>query len=341
MQDQAASATASAQAAYKTLTDMVIDSWSESDLKNFCDKNGINVPQGTKVNELRALVRKNRAEILGDTVSGTAASAYGAATSYAGNEYARATDSVSKAYQDAFNEAVDTWSESRLKGYLDARGVPVPHASKKDELRALVRKHSHKAASGWNAWTFDDLSYENLKNYLTSSGDTTAQKAAKKAGATRDDLVKAAQSAYSSASKAGGTSYASATSYLAAATQAARNSVFDTWSESELKSYLDSYGVVSFFSPSVLLPKRTIATDQPRPYQPVPQGTKVNELRAYARKQATYFKYGTTTPTETVFAKISEGVKDTWEWVKDQLNMGASAAKKNAEQAKQKAKEEL
>ncbi len=41
MQDQAASATASAQQAYKTLTDMVIDAWSESELKNFCDKNGI------------------------------------------------------------------------------------------------------------------------------------------------------------------------------------------------------------------------------------------------------------------------------------------------------------
>jgi hypothetical protein len=41
---------------------------------------------------------------------------------------------------------------------------PVPHASKKDELRALVRKNAHKATnSGWNAWTFDDFSYENLK----------------------------------------------------------------------------------------------------------------------------------------------------------------------------------
>ena len=80
-------------------------------------------PQGTKVNELRALVRKHRAELLGDTVSGTAASAFGAATSKAGNEYAKATDSASLAAQEAFNEAVNTWSESRLKSYLDARGV--------------------------------------------------------------------------------------------------------------------------------------------------------------------------------------------------------------------------
>lgn len=40
-QEQLASATASAQAAYATLTDKLIDSWSESQLKEFADKNGI------------------------------------------------------------------------------------------------------------------------------------------------------------------------------------------------------------------------------------------------------------------------------------------------------------
>jgi hypothetical protein len=109
----------------------------------------------------------------------------------------------------------------------------------------LVRKHAHKAASGWNAWTFDDFSYQNLKDYLLANGDAAAKKTAEKAGATRDDLLKAAQSAYNSASSVGGTTYASATSYLAQATDSARKSAFDTWSESELKAYLDSYGIVS------------------------------------------------------------------------------------------------
>ncbi|TPX11585.1 uncharacterized protein E0L32_007796 [Thyridium curvatum] len=315
MQDEAASSTASAQAAYKTLTDKLIDAWAESDLKEFCDKNGINVPHGSKVNELRALVRKHRAQILGDTVSASAASAYGAATSNAGNQYAKASDSASLAAQDAFNKAVDTWSESRLKGYLDARGIPVPHASKTDELRALVRKNAHKAATGFNAWTLDDLSYDHLKKYLEANGNAAAKKTANKAGATRDELVKAAQSAYASASKTGGTQYASATDYLASATQAAKDSIFDTWSESELKAYLDSYGV------------------------PVPQGSKIDELRAYARKQSTYFRYGTSSPTGTLFAKLSEGVAGTWEWVKDQLSIGADAAKKKSQEAADKAKE--
>ena len=60
---------------------------------------------------------------MGDTVSGSAASAFGAATSNIGSAATKATDTASQAAQDAFDKAVSTWTESRLKGYLDARGV--------------------------------------------------------------------------------------------------------------------------------------------------------------------------------------------------------------------------
>ncbi|KXH53128.1 hypothetical protein CNYM01_01849 [Colletotrichum nymphaeae SA-01] len=316
-QEQAASASASAQQAYATLTDMVIDAWSESQLKEFADKNGIPVPQGTKANELRALVRKHRADFLNSNIAGKANSAFGAATSNVNQAVAKATDAASNAATEAFNEAVGTWSESRLKGYLDSRGVPVPQGSKTDELRALVRKNQHKAATGWSAWTYDDLSTENLRKYLASSSDAAVKNVADKKDATRDELVNAAQSAYSSASSAGGTSYASVTSYLSQATDAVKSNFFDTWSESELKSYLDSYGVN------------------------VPQGSTVNELRAYARKQYTYFKYGTSTPSETLFAKVAENVKDTWNWVSNQIGLGADAAQKKAAESKEKVKQEL
>ncbi|GAB1319132.1 Meiotic sister chromatid recombination protein 1 [Madurella fahalii] len=314
MQEQAASTQKSAQDTYAALTDKLIDSWSESQLKEFCDKNGITVPQGTKVNQLRALVRKHRAEIMGDTVSASAASAFGAATSNIGSATTKATDSASQAAQEAFDKAVATWSESRLKGYLDARGVPVPQGSKTDELRALVRKHSHKAASGWTAWTWDDLSYENLRDYLASSGNAAAKKVSEQTGATRDELVEAAQAVYASASSAGGSSFASATSYLARATDTAKANLFETWSESELKAYLDSYGI------------------------PAPQGSTVNELRALARRQHMYFKYGTTTPTGTIFAKVKENVLSGWEWVTSQLRIGGEEAKKKAQEVGEEGK---
>lgn len=313
-QEQAAQASESAQASYASLTDMVIDAWGESQLKEFLDKNSIPVPQGTKVNELRALVRKHRADIVGDTAASTVSSAFGAATSNAQNQYAKASDSASLAAQDAFNQATNTWSESRLKAYLDARGVPVPHGSTKDQLRAHVRKHAHKASTGWTAWTFDDYSYENLKNYLASSGNAAAKQVAEKKDATRDELLSAVQSAYSSASSAGGSNYASATSYLASATATAKKNTFDSWTETELKSYLDSYGI------------------------PVPQGSKLEDLKSKARKQATYFKYGTSSPSETIFAKIGESAREGWNWVASQLNMGSEAAKQKASEAEAAAK---
>jgi hypothetical protein len=179
-----------------------------------------------------------------------------------------------------------------------------------------VRKHAHKAATGWTAWTWDDLSLENLRNYVASSGNAAAKKVSDQSGATRDELVDAAQSAYASASSAGGGSYASATSYLFKATDAAKSNVFDTWSESELKAYLDSYGI------------------------PAPQGSTLNELVALARRQHMYFKYGTTTPSGTLFAKVRENVLGGWDWVASQLRIGSDAAKKKAEEVEEAAKRE-
>jgi hypothetical protein len=309
-QEQLASASASASAAYATLTEKLIDSWTESQLVEFADKNNINVPHGSKPSQIRAIIRKHRAEVLNDSLSAKASNAFGAATSSASNQYAQATDDASLAAQSAFNDAVDTWSDSRLKAYLDARGVNVPQPSTTDELKAHVRRNSHKAAVKYNSWSWDDLSYNSLKSYLVNSGNDAAKKVGQSSSATRDDLVSAARSAYASASSAGDGSYASATSYLSQATDAAKSTTFDTWSDSELKSYLDSYGVK------------------------VPQGSTLNHLKAEARKQSTYFKYGTTNPVDTVYAKFTEGVKDTYQWVLGQLGVGANAAKKKVDDAK-------
>jgi len=86
-----ASASKSAANAQQSLTDALFDSWSDSQIKEWADKNGIKVPQGSKRNELIALARKHRARLMGDNVSASATSVYGAATSQAGNQYAYAT----------------------------------------------------------------------------------------------------------------------------------------------------------------------------------------------------------------------------------------------------------
>ncbi|KAF2872002.1 hypothetical protein BDV95DRAFT_492384 [Massariosphaeria phaeospora] len=99
LQSTYASASSSAKAAQQSLSDALLDSWSDSQIKEWADKNGVKVPQGSKRNELLALARKHRAQLYGDSASATAASAsasaasaYGAATTAAGNEYAQATN---------------------------------------------------------------------------------------------------------------------------------------------------------------------------------------------------------------------------------------------------------
>ena len=92
------------------------------------------------------------------------------------------------------------------------------------------------------------------------------------------------------------------TSYLASATDAAKDSTFDTWSDSELKSYLDSYGVPNY------------------------QGSTTNELKAMARRNANYFRYGTSTPQGTLFARLQNGAQ----WVFDQLKIGVGSGRQAA-----------
>lgn len=82
-----------------------------------------------------------------------------------------------------------------------------------------------------------------------------------------------------------------------------KGSTFDTWSDSELKSYLDSYGIKNY------------------------QGSNTNELKAMARRNAQYFRHGSNTPGAGIFASLQNGAQ----WVLDQLKIGAASGRKEAE----------
>lgn len=301
MSENAKAASSSATAAQESLSDALFDAWSESKLKEFLDTNNIPVPQGSRRNELIALARKNRAYLTGEGISASASSAFGAATSHAGNAFSQSSDTAGETVDQGFEKAIGTWSDSRLKAFLDSRGVPVPQGGNRDEILAQVRLHKHKAASGYSAWTFDTWTVDNLKSYLSTHG----KKGKKYADASRDDLVKQAQDSYASASKSGGSSYASVTSYLASATGEVKDTSFDSWSQSDLKAYLDTYGIPAY------------------------QGSKSNELQAEAKKQATYFRYGTSTPQGSIFERLKGGVS----WMMQQLQMGAAQGRVKGEEA--------
>lgn len=336
------------ESAKNTVSDTIFDTWSESKLKEFLDKNNVKVPQGSTKNELLALARRNKAYYKPESASKSASKsatsaydkatgAYDKATAVGGDKVSQATDAAADYSQAAFDKVIEQWSDTRLKAYLDSRGVPVPQASKRDELLAKVRLNKHKASTGFGAWTFDTWSYDNLKAWLEARGEKVSGGAA----ASRDELYSSASRYYSSASAAAASSassassaaskasgaggsaaskatgsaasaaseasksaasasksaasagskatdsvgsaasraseavtdgpkeaYASVTSALAQATASTKDAAFETWSDSDLKAYLDTYGIKTY------------------------QGSTRNEWIAMARRNAHYFRYG-------------------------------------------------
>ena len=238
-----------------------------------------------------------------DTASSLLTKATDSASSAGAKYGAQATDYASRKKDAAFEAAVDSWSESRLKSYLDERGVPVPQNSKIDELRASVRHNSHKAKvrAGFSDAAFDTWSSEQLSEYL-----------GKKAKGTRDQLIAQAKKGYASASAKGGKEWES----LAAQGAKATGYLFDSWSDSDLKSFLDSYGV------------------------PVPQGSKRNELIAAARRNSRYYTQGPDWYNHGIIAQIQNYANQGVDYIKNFI-AGASGAAYNAgEKAGHAAKEQ-
>jgi hypothetical protein len=214
------------------------------------------------------------------------------ATDSAASAGAQATGYAYRKRDQAFEAAIDAWSDTRLKAYLDERGVPVPQNGKIDELRALVRHNAHKAKvrAGFSDDAFDTWSSEQLQEYL-----------GKKAKGTRDELISSAKKQYASASAKGGKEWEALTAKGAKATAY----LFDQWSDSDLKSFLDSYGV------------------------PVPQGSKRNELIAAARRNSRYFTQGPDWYSTGLIAQIQSYYNQGVGYIKDFI-AGASGAAYNA-----------
>lgn len=291
------------------VAEKTFQAWSDSELKQWLDKNGIESPQNGKRDELLALARKNQAKLTGDTFSASVTSMYGAATASVASAYSTATSAVVDTAGTVADKLMATWSDSRLKAFLDARGVPCPQNTKRDELLAKVRRAKYVAASKYGQWTFETWDVEHLKKWFSARGD----EAAASASATREELVASAVSAYNVASEGASSgsnaAYASVTSALAQATDAAKATTFETWSESELKNYLDSYGVKAY------------------------QGSTKNELVAKARRCNHLFQTGWV--QESAWQKYQRQIWAALGLAKQKVEDGSEYVEEKAEQLKQ------
>lgn len=180
----------SAAAATQSISDALFDTYSDSQLKKWADEKGIKVPQGSKRNELLALVRRQNAQLNSEAArasssaasaygqaSSSVVSAYGAATSSAGNQYAQATHTAGLNYAYATDVAWSylEWVQAQLG--LAASTVSASASSASGKAAASASSLSKSAASASSS--------------LSKSGSSAASSASK-----------SASSAYSSASKA-------------------------------------------------------------------------------------------------------------------------------------------
>jgi len=170
----------SANQAYGSVKDWIFDSWSDSQLKAFADKNGIPVPQPRQRDSLIKAVRENyqaTADKLGETAAYPGDWLYSSwsdsdlkswfdergynvpqpttrdsmiaglrrqsrlASQNAQGAYAQASSSAAAAQQSLSDALLDSWSDSQIKEWADSNGIKVPQGSKRNELLALARKH--------------------------------------------------------------------------------------------------------------------------------------------------------------------------------------------------------
>jgi hypothetical protein len=162
----------SAAAATQSLSAALLDAWSDSQIKEWCDKNGIKVPQGSKRNELIALARRNWARVYSPDA---AKSAYGAATSNAGNQYAKATDDASLYGKWVYEGAMGyvDWVKSKLG--LAATSVSASGSSASAEA-------SRSSMSASSAALKSAKSMASSMSSAASRASVSASKAAEKEG---------------------------------------------------------------------------------------------------------------------------------------------------------------
>jgi len=214
------SAASAAASATQALSDALLDSWSDSQIKEWADKNGIKVPQGSKRNELIALARKHRAKLTGDSVSASAASVYGAATSSAGNQYSAATSSAGNA-GNAIYSYFD-WATSQLgfaassasasgksltgaaaTSYSRSSSSASSAASRSSSSASSAASVSAKSLTGAAATSYSSSSSSasSVASRSSSSASSVAARSASSASSAWSSLSSAASSASSSASK--------------------------------------------------------------------------------------------------------------------------------------------
>lgn len=169
------SVSSAAASATQALTDELLNSWSESQLKQWADENGVPVPQGSKKNELLALVRKHRSR-----ASASAASAFGAATTSAGNAYAQATNDLYDQGKQWYDWAMVQIGIGSEEAKSSISSISVAASSFASSVSSVAEKSASSASSAAAKTSGDAVAAANSARAVVSSSAASASKVASK-----------------------------------------------------------------------------------------------------------------------------------------------------------------
>ncbi|EEB08672.1 LEA domain-containing protein [Schizosaccharomyces japonicus yFS275] len=212
--------------------------WSYSRLKKFLDMHGVPTIQLTEKDRLLARIRRleyktsKNAEHAGKKVADKMRSATSQAKEKAGDMVENAKSGV-KHFAD--ETVIGKWQDSKLKSFLDARGIPVPQPSTKDELIALVRRNLYKLPlSSWNI-DFDKVSSNDLSAWIKKYKSHYTGKL--HPSQDREHLVQNARNIYGALVEKGDNIFNEASKAIRHVAVG-----YSKWSDDDLKSALKEYG---------------------------------------------------------------------------------------------------
>lgn len=217
------------------LKDDVFNSWTESQLYSWLKTHGVELQESAKNNqkELLALASKHSSDLKGD-IDYWVSKASKTASPYLEKGSKKADEVIN----DTFLVGVDDWSKSRLRAFLEARDVKIPMFSTRYDLVNLVKENKYKPIKNFNSDAFfEGWSKENVQKWLEEQGSNVQQGS--------QDLYSRANEAYKSFVSGAEGLAQTAQEKVADATGygTKKATLFDKWSDSDLKKYLSSFGI--------------------------------------------------------------------------------------------------
>lgn len=156
-----ADASSAIVSAKDSISDAALQKWSDADFKKFFEQHGIKVPSGYSRQEIMGLVQKYR-HLFTEQAQASMSKVYGSFADQT-KSASQATETAKKEADKRFEEAIQMWSDLRLKNYLAARKVSTKATASRDELIQEVYKYRNKAASLYGSWIMDTWNEKHLK----------------------------------------------------------------------------------------------------------------------------------------------------------------------------------